>query len=55
MGFTDQLGGVMVRGDAARHERKIVPKRRFQEGCIRMVGKPWVLYYVDTLNRKREN
>jgi integrase len=30
---------------AARHERKIVPRRRFQTGCVKKVGPSWVLYY----------
>jgi integrase len=28
-----------------------VPKRRFQEGCIRIVGKQWVLYYWMDVNQ----
>jgi len=28
-----------------------VPKRRFQKGCIRIVGKQWVLYYWMDVNQ----
>jgi integrase len=43
--FTPEQNNVKVPAEAARHERKIVPKRRFQQGCIRVVGQQWVLYF----------
>jgi hypothetical protein len=43
--FTSELFQAKVPGVAARHERKIVPKRRFQEGCLRKETKSWILYF----------
>jgi Phage integrase, N-terminal SAM-like domain len=49
--FADGTTRAMVGGDAARRERRTVPKRRFQKGCIRVVGQQWVLYYWMDVNQ----
>jgi hypothetical protein len=58
--FTPQQNTGKVPQEAARHAssvnpfqfedsrftlRRIVPKRRFQQGCLRIVGDQWVLYF----------
>jgi integrase len=48
--FTPELNQAKVPG-AVRHERKIVPKRRFQKGCVRKVGHSWILYFYRDENR----
>jgi integrase len=43
--FSSQSNQANVPGVAARHERKIVPKRRFQQGCLRKETRSWILYF----------
>jgi hypothetical protein len=51
LGAYSESNQAKVSGDAARHERKVVPKRRFQKGCIRKETKQWFLYYWMDVNQ----